>query len=82
MLIHVLFGEAILCRVAHAQDVHRVTVDGEEDAVNVWPAAVKLFAQVDAERGGFVGVGVAIGVGREPRDGRLDRSQLEPVMHF
>jgi hypothetical protein len=46
--------ETVLSRVANAENVHVVAVDGEEDAVDVSLVPVELFAKVDVQVGGFV----------------------------
>ena len=58
--------ESILRRVAHAEDVHVVAVDGEQHAVNVPLAAVEHLAEVDSQVRGFVGLRPPIGFGRQP----------------
>jgi hypothetical protein len=53
---YVVFRESILGGVANIEDVDRVAVDREQNAVNVWPTTVKQFPKVDAEIGRFVGL--------------------------
>lgn len=61
-------GQPILGGVAHAENVDRLAVDCEQDAVDVRTTAMQQFAKFDAEVSCFVGREAAIGVVRQTAD--------------